>query len=332
MKISVVVPTFRRPANLLRCLEALKRQERQPDEVLVAIRDDDGATWSALALWPVERLRLRLVSAGDLGASEARNRCLDQSCGDLIAMTDDDTIPRPGWLAQIHARFSADADLGGLGGPDWIGGRETPDRYRAAEVGRIRWWGRRVGNHHRGSRAPVPVEWLKGANMTFRRDAIRGIRFGRQLRGNAAQFGEDFAVSLELASGPWKLAYDPAVAVDHFPGELPGVGDHRTLTDPVSLADASHNETVVLLGYLTPARRVAFLLWAALVGTRLLPGGLVAGYLLMTQGRAAVLGRCAVVCRGRLEGWRTWRSTRRAPAVVALSSPGSETHETATTA
>lgn len=332
MRISVVVPTFRRPANLLRCLDALKRQDLAPDEVLVAVRDDDRATWTALATWPVERLRLRLVSAGDLGASEARNRCLDRSSGDLIAMTDDDTIPRPEWLARIHARFSADAELGGLGGPDWIAGHETPETGRAAEVGRIRWWGRRVGNHHHGSRGPVRVEWLKGANMAFRREALRGIRFGRLLRGNAAQFGEDFAVSLELASGRWKLGYDPAVAVDHFPGHLPGVGDHRTLTDPVSLADASHNETVVLLGYLTPLRRAAFLLWAALVGTRLLPGVLVAVYLLVTQRRLSALGRCAVVCRGRLDGWRTWRAARLTRPAGALPSPVSETHETATTA
>lgn len=329
MRISVVVPTFRRPANLLRCLDALKRQEHAPDEVLVAVRDDDRATWTALAAWPVERLRLRLVSAGELGASEARNRCLDRSIGDLIAMTDDDTMPRPEWLARIHARFSADAGLGGLGGPDWIGGFETPEEGRSAEVGRIRWWGRRVGNHHRGARLPVRVEWLKGANMTFRREAIRGIRFGRLLKGTAAQFGEDFAVSLELASGRWKLEYDPAVAVDHFPGELPGVGDHRALTDPVSLADASHNETVVLLGYLTPLRRVAFLLWGTLVGTRLLPGVLVAAYQLVTQRRRSALVRCAVVCQGRLDGWRTWRSNQGAGA---LPSPVSETHETATTA
>lgn len=332
MIISVVIPTFRRPANLLRCLEALRRQERQPDEVLVAVRDDDPATWAALVSWDSDRLPLRLVSAGHLDASEARNRCLDRSIGELIAMTDDDTVPRPEWLARIHDRFESDPRLGGLGGPDWIGGKETPEQYRADVVGRIRWWGRRVGNHHRGSRTMLDVEWLKGANMAFRREAIRNIRFGRQLRGNAAQFGEDFAVSLELASGKWKLAYDPAVAVDHFPGNLPGIGDHRALSDPVSLQDASHNETVVLLSYLTPARRVAFLLWATVVGTRLLPGGLIAVYLVITKRRASALRRCALVFRGRVAGWRTWQSNLRASRAQRGATPVSETREPATTA
>ena len=321
MRISVVVPTFRRPTNLLRCLEALKRQQLPPDEVLVAVRDDDPATWAALVAWEGGKLPLRLVCADLLGASEARNRCLDRAVGDLLVMTDDDTIPRPEWLGRIHDRFAADPALGGLGGPDWIGGRETAPETRATVVGRVQWWGRRLGNHHRGSREALTVEWLKGANMSFRREALRSVRFGRLLRGAAAQFGEDFAVSLEVASARWKLVYDPAVAVDHFPGVLPGGSDHRGLTDPVSLEDASHNETVVLLGYLPPRRRVVFLLWALAVGTRLLPGALVAGYLLITQRRTNSLGRCRIVWRGRLAGWRTWRKARAAAWPVGQSRP-----------
>lgn len=329
MRVSVVVPTFRRPANLLRCLDALKRQRVPAHEVLVAIRDDDPVTWATLVSWDSERLPLRLISAGHLGASEARNRCLDRATGDIVAMTDDDAAPRPQWLAQIERRFAQDPMLGAVGGPDWIGGRELPPEHRAAVVGRIQWWGRRVGNHHRGSRAPLAVEWLKGANVAFRRDALRSIRFGRMLRGSAAQFGEDVAVSLELAASGWKLSYDPDVAVDHFPGELPGRADHRTLTDWPSLLDASHNETALLLGYLPPPRRLAFLAWATVVGTRLLPGCLVGLYLGATRLRLAPLRRCGVVLRGRLEGWRTWRATR--PRPKPNLAPGvSETGEPAT--
>jgi GT2 family glycosyltransferase len=331
MRITVVVPTYRRPANLLRCLEALKRQLVPAHEVMVAIRDDDGVTWSTLAAWDRERLPLRLVSAGLLGASEARNRCIDQSTGEILALTDDDTAPRPQWLAQIERRFARDPDLGALGGPDWIGGREVPPEGRAQVVGRIQWWGRRVGNHHRGSREPLAVEWLKGANVALRREAIQSIRFGRMLRGSAAQFGEDVAVSLELGAAGWKLAYDPDVAVDHFPGELPGQADHRTLADPTSLLDASHNETTVLLAYLPPARRVAFLLWSLLVGTRLLPGFLMGIYLMLTRLQLTPLLRSGIVMRGRIQGWRTWRDAQprrdgKRPAGV------SETGQPATTA
>ncbi|MFN8651097.1 MAG: glycosyltransferase family 2 protein [Gemmatimonadales bacterium] len=322
MKITVIVPTFRRPGNLLRCLDALKRQRVPAQEVLVAIRDDDPVTWATLMAWDHERLPLRLISAGLLDASEARNRCLDRATGDLIALTDDDAAPRPQWLAQIERRFAQDPGLGALGGPDWIGGRELPPEHRAQVVGKIQWWGRRIGNHHRGSAMPLRVEWLKGANVAFRREALGNRRFGHLLRGTGAQFGEDVAVSLELGAAGWVLEYDPDVAVDHFPGELPGGADHRTLADPASLLDASHNETAVLLGYLMPARRIAFLLWATLVGTRLLPGILMGLFLTLTLLRLAPLRRSRVVLRGRLEGWRTWRAAQPGPTHDLTRVPG----------
>lgn len=324
MRISVVVPTYRRPANLLRCLEALQRQIRLPDEVLVAVRDDDPDTWSTLATWDNGPLPLRQVSVGLAGASEARNRCLECAVGDVLVMTDDDTVPRPEWLQVIQARFRSDPALGGLGGPDWIGGREVPYGQRAEVVGAVQWFGRRVGNHHRGTRGARRVEWLKGANMSFRREALREVRFGRLLRGSAAQFGEDFAVSLDVARSPWHLMYDPSVCVDHFPGELTAGADHRTLRDAASLTDASHNETVVLLSHLPPIRRLAFLAWALVVGTRLLPGILMAGFLLLTRGQPDAFVRCGTVWRGRIAGWRTWRAGRQRSVVEPEPQAGHE--------
>ncbi|HWA14885.1 MAG TPA: glycosyltransferase family 2 protein, partial [Gemmatimonadales bacterium] len=220
MKLSVIIPTCRRPAELLRCLQALRDQQRLPDEVLVALREDDSETLVALATWDPGPLPLRIVSVGLVNASEARNRCLDLATGDVIVMTDDDTAPHHDFLARIRTRFVAEPALGGLGGPDWIGGIELPEAERATRIGRVTWWGRQVGNHHRGCSAPQVVEWLKGANMSFRREALAGHRFGRGLRGGAAQFGEDLALSLQVHRAGWKLLYDPSVAVDHFPGAM----------------------------------------------------------------------------------------------------------------
>jgi glycosyltransferase involved in cell wall biosynthesis len=44
MKVTVLVPTFRRPGDLARCLAALQQQLRAPDEVVVVARPDDTAT------------------------------------------------------------------------------------------------------------------------------------------------------------------------------------------------------------------------------------------------------------------------------------------------
>ncbi len=307
--VSVVIPTYRRTAELLRCLRGLEQQGVRPDEVVIGVRDDDDVTRVLLATPALTDLVMIAVDVGRSNASAARNRCLERATGVIIAMIDDDTVPRPGWLMAIRDRFVADASLGGIGGPDWPHGKDLPPDQRPDTTGRVQWWGRRVGNHHLGATAPVDVEWLKGANMSFRRDALRDGVFRDDLRGDGAQFAEDVALSLRVRRSGWRLVYDPAVAVDHYPGELMAGADHRGLADRASLADAAHNETIAMLDYLPPLRRTVFLVWAALVGTRLLPGAVVAA-LLALRGPRSALDRWLTVQQGRLSGWRTWHRSR----------------------
>ncbi|MGF6982009.1 GT2 family glycosyltransferase [Paraburkholderia atlantica] len=72
MKLTVLVPTYRRPADLARCLAALERQSRAPDEVIVVARVDDDATHACLRD-PFTRGRLPLVIAPvDIPAARSR--------------------------------------------------------------------------------------------------------------------------------------------------------------------------------------------------------------------------------------------------------------------
>lgn len=312
LRIVVVIPTYGRPGDLSRCLGGLAAQSRCAERILVAIRDDDAASGEVVAECNRRGLAVQAISVGTMNASAARNRCIGASDEEIVAMIDDDAIPRPDWLATIAARFTADAALSGIGGPDWTGGVTRPAHERPAVVGRVQWWGRRIGHHHLGSRVPMTVEWLKGANMAFRRSALRGITLGDGLRGDGAQFAEDVALSLAVTRRGGRLRYDPAVAVDHYPGQLVAGSDHRALGDRQSLSDAAHNDTVATLEYLPPLRRLVFLVWSVLIGTRLLPG-LGLGLFLAAPHSRAALRRCAVVVRGRWSGWQTWRHHHRTP-------------------
>jgi GT2 family glycosyltransferase len=107
-RISVVVPTWRRPDLLRRCLAALCRQTLSGEryEVLVC---DDGPDDDTRAL--VDATANRAKEAGGptiryvpvtatQGPAGARNRGWEQAHGDLIAFTDDDTVPHADWLEQ----------------------------------------------------------------------------------------------------------------------------------------------------------------------------------------------------------------------------------------
>jgi GT2 family glycosyltransferase len=272
MKLTVLVPTYRRPNDLMRCLGALQQQTRTPDQVLVVARPEDDATRAVLAE-PVVRgaLALDCVTIEVAGQVAALNRGLDAASGDIVAITDDDAAPRPDWLARIATAFEADPDLGALGGRDWVheGGQLLDGDERC--VGKIKPFGKVVGNHHLGVGEAREVDLLKGANMSYRREAIARIRFDERLRGTGAQAHNDMAFSMRVKRAGWKLVYDPLVAVDHYPA--PRIrDDQRNAQSPTAIRNGAYNFHLTLREYLPPLRRVVAWWWYMLVGTRVYPG------------------------------------------------------------
>jgi glycosyltransferase involved in cell wall biosynthesis len=89
--VSVIIPTIGR-ASLEQCLEALRRQTRLADEIIV------------------------LKDLTRRGPAWARNEGIRQARGDLLAFTDDDCIPPLDWLEQL-IRAIDKYDAAGAGGP-----------------------------------------------------------------------------------------------------------------------------------------------------------------------------------------------------------------------
>jgi GT2 family glycosyltransferase len=113
---SIVVATHRRPQQLLACLEALSRLDYPHDRFEVIVVDDGGGAPLEHSLAPLRnRLELTLIVQRRAGAAAARNRGVAQSRGELLAFTDDDCVPDPGWLAALASRHIRDPDraLGG---------------------------------------------------------------------------------------------------------------------------------------------------------------------------------------------------------------------------
>jgi glycosyltransferase involved in cell wall biosynthesis len=112
VRVSVVVPTCRRPDLLGRCLAALLTQELPPTlyEIIVA---DDAADDETRAL--VEDLAARggcrglvvryVAVQGGHGPAAARNAGWRAARGGIVAFTDDDCLPDPCWLLEGLAVF-----------------------------------------------------------------------------------------------------------------------------------------------------------------------------------------------------------------------------------
>jgi cellulose synthase/poly-beta-1,6-N-acetylglucosamine synthase-like glycosyltransferase len=272
LKVSVIVPTYRRPADLARCLAALQRQSRAPDEVIVIARGDDAMTHAALRDPAVPGLLpLRVAMVDVPGQVAALNRGLDAAGGDVLAITDDDAAPHADWVARIAAAFEDDPRLGGLGGRDWVHEKGRVLDGERQRVGKVTAAGMITGNHHLGVGDAREVDILKGANMSYRRDAVRALRFDVRLRGTGAQVHNDMAFSLSVKHAGWKLMYDPRVAVDHYPAERFD-DDQRFAFNDAAFYNASFNLRLIMCETLTPAGRWAFVAYSTLIGNRADPG------------------------------------------------------------
>ncbi len=104
-RLSVVVPTYRRPELLKRCLKALLRQSIGLDAIEIIVVDDghSNATQRQVALiaerLPPQTLHYLRPDAGR-GPAVARNCGWRAARAPLVAFTDDDTVPHPDWLAE----------------------------------------------------------------------------------------------------------------------------------------------------------------------------------------------------------------------------------------
>lgn len=270
MKLSVIVPTWRRTADLARCLAALAAQRRTADEVLVVARPDDHDTHAFLRAQETT-LPLRVVWVREPGVVAAYNRGLDMARGDVLCFTDDDAAPHDDWLARIEAAFAADAALGGLGGRDVVHERGGVLQGHKAAVGLVRWYGRAIGNHHLGHGEPREVHVLKGVNMAFRRVAIGALRFDPRLRGSGAQVHCEMAFSLDVRRRGAKLVYDPALVVEHYPAPRSDEDQRFTFSD-AAFYNASFNLRLIMCEHLSPPGRWAFVAYSSLIGNRADPG------------------------------------------------------------
>ena len=316
MKLTVLIPTYRRPTDLARCLEALHHQDRGADEILLVVRDTDQETWVFLESRQPEPLPLRIVTVTAPGVVAALNLGLEAAQGEIVSITDDDAAPHPDWLARIETHFLADDRLGGLGGRDYIylnGIRQDqlPQPGSSPTVGRLQWFGRIVGNHHIGQGSARPVDILKGVNMSFRRAALANLRCEERLKGTGAQVHFEVALSLAVQRRGWKLLYDPAVAVDHFLSQRFDE-DQRHTFNALACRNIAHNETFILLSHFSPLQRIVYILWALLVGVRGTPG-LIQVLRFLPSEPGSILQRWFASLQGRWQGWQTWASQSNSP-------------------
>ena len=295
--LSLVIPSYQRPDALANCLASVRAQTRPFDEVIVVVRSGDSQTRDVAT-----GLNVRTVSVEEPGVLAAMIAGTTASTGEVVAFTDDDATLTPSWCEQVAATMSdpVNAQLGGLGGRDHIfDGELSRETTLTKDVGRVSFWGRLIGNHHRGLGRVDGVHVLKGVNSAYRRSAL-GLPRG--LRGDGAQAHYEVAVGAFVHRAGFQLRYDANLIVYHRPA-VRSDEDQRATPSAEAVANSAFN----LMRALGAAQQSRRWLYVHLVGDRSCPG-LIRCFIAIVNADRATLARRAPTWRATSEAWRIRKS------------------------
>jgi glycosyltransferase involved in cell wall biosynthesis len=206
--VSVIVPTYRRPEALGRCLDALGAQTvpRADFEVVVVDDSPPGERLAAHDVRVPPGMRVRRLESGSRGAAAARNAGAAAAAGALLLFLDDDLVPAPGLLARHLERQAPGADRIVVG--------YSPPRPRGESFAAMRssaWW----EDHFRRKRHAATLTFVDvlSGNMSVPRAAYErlggfDVSFGRFRR-------EDWDWGVRALSAGFEVAYDHEAVARH---------------------------------------------------------------------------------------------------------------------
>ncbi len=214
-RLSVVIPSHKRPDLLARCLASVLGHAPAATEVLVV---DDGSEAGRVAQAAGDFAGVRVLRLGaNRGFCAAVNAGVAAACGEVVEVLNDDTQVTAGWAEAALARFAGPRVAAVtplvLWGPP---GRHAPervdsagDRYHAWGVAGKRGHGEVLHPRHL---RPGPVFGASGSASFFRRSAL--LRVGGFPEEFVAYF-DDVDLSFRLHRAGFLVHYEPRSVVYH---------------------------------------------------------------------------------------------------------------------
>ena len=131
LKFSVVIPTYRRPRELMRCIMGVLVQEIPKDsyEIIVVDNDVEGSAETTTHQMRTGKINLHYVRRFSNNVSEARNLGAKTGKGEWIAFLDDDCVPNPDWLQTAMEFLQGNSQLGLVFGGGYLRKSETENMH-----------------------------------------------------------------------------------------------------------------------------------------------------------------------------------------------------------
>ena len=271
LNVSIVIPTLWRLDMLEKSIKAVLEMDIQPMEILVISRPkDDAKTYEWLVNATKEIKILKVVTIDIPGQVQAMNAAIPLAKGDIVAILDDDALPRKNWLKEILKCYD-EPEVGAVGGRDVVHQYGKIWDIPKTNIAGVRdFWGNIIGNHHLVVGKAREVDVIKGCNLTFRKSAVGQLKFDERLLGKGAQVGNDSWFSLCVKQLGYKVILNPQALVDHFPAERAD-GPRDSLTKEKCFENTANNVAICLSNQ-DLQTKFKFIVFHLLVGNRFCPG------------------------------------------------------------
>ena len=301
MKVSIVVPTYRREALLCRTLEDALALDWPDYEVVVVDQTERHEPATERFLADVAG-RLVYRRHAPPGVVAALNVGIGLARGEVVLMLDDD-VRLPGRdLIAAHAANYADPTVGGVAGRVLDAERPAIGRFDPRSADPV--WGFFHSDWTHEVRAETTS--APGANASFRRAVLQAVGgVDERFAGNAFRWENDLCLRVRAAG--YRVVYDPRPTVHHFYGSPGGNENHHLAGRGTGshrwYRDFFHNQVYVSLKHM-PRATLAPLLWR-------LYRGHVLNRPYAGEGLRFLLARHRAMVGGALGGWRAYRDWRR---------------------
>jgi N-acetylglucosaminyl-diphospho-decaprenol L-rhamnosyltransferase len=227
--LSIVIPTHDTRELTLRCLGSLYAAPVAGMEVILV----DDASADATAETARERHPGTIVLRHDtaLGFTRSANVGIARAQGTILLLLNSDTEVEPGGLGRLVEIFAREPKLGIAGAllhypdgsPQWSGGREPSLAWffalasgLPARLARLPFY-RRV--KPLAVNRPLPVDWVTGAAMAFRREAWQAVG---PLDEGFQFYAQDLDFCLRAKRAGWRTEIRPELKVLHHHGATIG--------------------------------------------------------------------------------------------------------------
>ena len=200
---------------------------------------------------------------------------LSKALGEIIVLIDDDVELPKFWLKKIISKFKSDAKMGAYGGRDIlkIADAEHLTNVKPAKiVGKFRFDGILIGNHHCGSIFRQSfVDVLKGVNLSFKRSSFPIMTIDTKLIYIGAETCSEVDICLSIKKNGFNILYDNDNYLFHMPAP------RQNYDDRLDLFSSTFKKRFFNYGYVMGKYRpiheiIFYAIRNSLIGSRFSPG------------------------------------------------------------